>query len=751
MPIFRLLQSYRIEFAVFVMGFYSLTWQFIVLREMLVVFHGNELTIGIIFGNWLLLEGVGCYYWRKKAESSSRPLIYFVVIQFLVGLLSFLSITLLRAMKYLLSIPTGEMLGIQFVFIVSLIVLAPVSILKGALFPFANRIIGMNNSSSEIPGRVYTVEALGSFGAGLILSLFLLDTFNHISLIVLIIALNLLAVIIIFHSEKKYGRIRNLLTAILIVLISTVIFPFTKWYDKKTSEILWYEYPFIEANNSVYSNIAVIGSDEEYSFFQNGLPVISIPVPPLSVAEKAHIPMLFHPNPKKVLLIGGGAGGLINEVLKHPVSNIKYVEQDPLVIETVEKFSTPLTRNEFSSDKLLVINDEARKFIQSSREKYDVIMINFPVPTTLQLNRFYTLEFFELLKLCLNKNGLITINLPGSETFLTEELEKLNNTIYTTLKKVFSYVNVVIGDVNIFIASDDEVVTADVSMLVKRLDERSIQSDLINKAYLEYKFNRTRYEEIEKTIRKESVSVANSDMVPKSVFQSLMVHSAIVTPELVKFLNVIYSIPFVYYLILLVSTVVVLVLFQLKNKNFLYVDMAILTTGFTSMIVYILLIFLFQIYFGNVYHYAGLLTATFMIGSTLGAYSGMKKPDYKLSLLELYIVLFVALVLAITFLKFHVTVAKIFVFGAMMVNGVLTGFEFPLAVKKYYSLNKNLSLYPGKLYAFDLFGAFLGALLVGVVLVPIVGILSTLIFVLVLKFGSMLVVLLGESKYKFFY
>lgn len=744
MEILRTIRISGIDFAVFVMGFTSLAWQFIIIREMLVTFHGNEFTFGIIFGNWLLLEAIGCYFWRKKAELTTKPLIFFVCIQLLIGVFCFVSVTLLRSAKYLLEIPLGEVLGLHLVGIVSLIVLAPVSVSKGALFPLASRNMGLIKASSEAPSKVYLIEALGSFTAGLIFIFYLIEHFDHITLITAIFLLNIISVIILLHLQRAYNRIKIFSLGACIVLIIAVIISFPKWFDITTSRLLWYEYSLLQTKNSVYSNIAVIESNKEYTFFQNGAPFITIPTPLLFVEEKAHIPLLFHPKPEEILLIGSGVGGLISEVLKHPVSNIKYAEQDPLVIELTKQFLTPLTEFEITSDKLSVINVEGRRFVQTFNNKFDCIVITFPLPTTLQLNRFFTLEFFEILKTRLKENGVVAISLPGSETFLSDELEKLNNTLYKTLQAVFPYVRTVVGEINIYLASNDKIVMDDVSLLAERFDKRNIRAGLINKAYLEYKFDASRFEAIEESIKKDSAPILNSDKTPVAVFQSLLFHTSIVSPTLVNILHNIDAVPFSLYLIILFLVIVGLVFFQSKGRRFLYIDTAIITTGFTSMVIYILLIFYFQIYFGNVYQYVGLLTAIFMLGSAIGAYFGRKQLHNNLVLIEFGIVFLILGIGVFTFFEIDIALIQILIFLTMVLIGVLTGFEFPIAVRRYQSLKNSLCLYPGKLYALDLIGAFFGALLTGVVFVPTIGIQSTLILLFILKIGSMTTVKLGE-------
>ena len=59
-------------------------------------------------------------------------------------------------------------------------------------------------------------------------------------------------------------------------------------------------------------------------------------------------------------------------------------------------------------------------FLKKTKKRYDVNLVNLPQPFTLLLNRYYTVEFFQLVREHLTEDGLYTISLPGSETFLSQ-------------------------------------------------------------------------------------------------------------------------------------------------------------------------------------------------------------------------------------------------------------------------------------------------------------------------------------------
>ena len=97
----------------------------------------------------------------------------------------------------------------------------------------------------------------------------------------------------------------------------------------------WKNHNIVHYQNSQYGNICVIENEGQYIFFLDGVPNLITPIPDIpSLEEFVHLPLLAHPEPARLLILSGGAGGMINEVLKHPsIEAIDYAELDPLMLE----------------------------------------------------------------------------------------------------------------------------------------------------------------------------------------------------------------------------------------------------------------------------------------------------------------------------------------------------------------------------------------------------------------------------------
>ena len=116
------------------MGLSSITAQIVLLRELLVSFLGNELTLGVILANWLILVAVGSFLIGKSVERVERKLEVFVVFQLILSVAFPLAIFLCRIFKNILLATPGEALGFAPIFYSSLLILLPVTLPYGALF-----------------------------------------------------------------------------------------------------------------------------------------------------------------------------------------------------------------------------------------------------------------------------------------------------------------------------------------------------------------------------------------------------------------------------------------------------------------------------------------------------------------------------------------------------------------------------------------------------------------------------------------
>ena len=722
-------------FALILMGFTSLVVQTLLIREFLISFYGNELTIGIILANWIILEALGSILCSKLALRSNKPRLVYTLLQTGIALYLPLSIFLIRNIKNILGLALGEGIGILPIFFSSFFILAPLSIFDGAQFPFGCRILSEDNlKPAESAGRVYILEALGFILAGPIFTYILLTRVNSFSIAFCIGALNLLSVI--FLLKKK------LIPILLFFLVVMANFGPVDIMNKFSLAKQWQDQEVLSYRNSIYGNLAVIKSKEQYTFYNNGLPIITTPFPDVSAIEElVHFTLLSTAHPKKVLLLSGGAGGVIKEILKYPVEKLTYTELDPLLIKLIQDFPTELTKSELSDPRLEIKYMDARRFIRIAKEKYDVIILNLPMPSTLQLNRFYTQECFQSISSVLNKDGVFSLALPGSLSYLSPALVNLNATILNTLESVF-HVNIIPGDVNLYLSAKEEFKISP-EIFLKRLAQNNIQTQLLNPYFLEYRLHPRWLKWFQDSLSGYSRMRKNLDLLPQATFYSIAYWNDIFSSRLQGLFKALDKLNFKVLGLSLFLLGLILFILNICIPGFkkASIGFAIATTGFVGMSFDLILIYAYQSFYGFVFSHLGLLVTAFMAGIALGGWqmtknlNKIKNAPLTFSKIELAITSFCILVglLLITLKGFLSLGLSPLFFLLSGICGYLVGLEFPLANKIYKSNTKTAGL----LYALDLFGAWLAALIVSVALVPVIGIIPTCFLLAGLKIISL--------------
>ncbi|HIQ32239.1 MAG TPA: spermidine synthase [Methanothermococcus okinawensis] len=119
-----------------------------------------------------------------------------------------------------------------------------------------------------------------------------------------------------------------------------------------------------------------------------------------------HPAMFTHPNPKKVLVIGGGDGGTIREVLKHDsVERIDFVELDEMVVKVCKKY-LPTLSCQIDNEKVNPIFTDGIEYVAQCKEKYDVIIVDCPDPEG-PAKGLFEREFYKNLFRCLEEDGIV--------------------------------------------------------------------------------------------------------------------------------------------------------------------------------------------------------------------------------------------------------------------------------------------------------------------------------------------------------
>jgi spermidine synthase len=150
-------------------------------------------------------------------------------------------------------------------------------------------------------------------------------------------------------------------------------------------------------------------------------------------------PVLFsHPDPKNIIIVGGGDGGALREVLKHPVQMVDLVELDEDVTKISKKYLPFVCRDAFSDERVKIYNMPGQDFIKNRKSLYDIAIIDCTNFDSDGLsNSLYSDEFYKQLLRALKPNGIM---IALGFSFL--DFDKMTKNAATKLKKFFSFVSV---------------------------------------------------------------------------------------------------------------------------------------------------------------------------------------------------------------------------------------------------------------------------------------------------------------------
>jgi spermidine synthase len=685
------------KFSVLVLGFSALLTQIIVLREFLTVFHGNELVMGLVLANWMLLTGAGAWAGRYF-PGKAKPAKFIVILQLLIAVIpvfTVFEISLIRVFFF----PYGKIIGFVQSWLVIFLTLVPFCLVSGLMFPLLSREIS-ERSSINVIQKVYSFDALGGIIGGLLFNLVFVFFFDAYQSLTVVLFLNCSAAFITLwlHHHKTHAFF---LAGIFVGLLVLIIYADP---EKLMNRLIYKGQQVLELENTPYGKLAVTSTGEQYNFFENGVPLFSTG-DPVQREEAVHFAMLLHDDPREILLISGGISGTLDEILKYPIDRIDYLEINPWLIRLGREYVERLT-----SPKVRIINKDARLFLRQSLKRYDVILVNVPDPSSAEINRYYTLDFFRELKGHLNDNGVISISLSTTGNYMSEESRSLHSAIYITLLKVFRNIRIIPGNRDYFIASDRNLEVD----FTKTLIDRGITNDYVNQYYINQDLLKQRSDLILKNLD-PSVKV-NTDFRPVTYYQYLQYW-------LSQFKFRLWTIP-VFLLILII------IFFIFLSP----VNLGLFTGGFSAASLEFILLILFQVIYGYVYLMTGILVTVFMAGLAAGSwYAGklISGPHFRhFKGIQLIIALYSFLLPAFMILLRNIstqTLLTLFIFFILTVLlGIIIGIQFAFAIR---IVSEKIIRTASKTYSADLLGSAIGVLLISSFVMPVIGLIPTTLLI----------------------
>ncbi|MGD2295178.1 MAG: hypothetical protein PVF22_05015 [Candidatus Aminicenantes bacterium] len=700
----------------FCLGFAALSFQIILMREFTVHFYGNEISFGLILGSWLLWGGVGSISASRLKFSQKK----FVFFYHLAVALFILSLFGLRFSRFLLGTLPAELTGTLPILLYSLALSFFVSFPLGVLF-----VLNTHYATGNLT-KVYTLESLGAAAAGFLVYFLIVPFFSNWQAAALVGTLVILA---LFLSCRT-------LRSVPFFLITLFVLALVWAFDFPSQKIYWKPFLLLDSKDTPYGTLQVLKTEEQLSLYNNSLPVYSYP-DPAAAEESIHFALLQKPGAEKVLLIGGGAGGGLEQILKYPKAEVDYVELNPDIIQLSLHYLPEEGTRVFYNSRVHVFYDDGVSFLDKTSQTYDIILLNLPDPSTAQINRFYTRDFFLKASQKLVPGGLFSFRVSSAENYISDELRDYLSSLYFTLKDVFPSVEVVPGGTNIFLASS-QLVPLDVDVLNERILSLKLDNIYVSPNRLFSRLNPLRVDSLKETIS-SGRRVLNLDLAPISYFFNSILWSKQFKSFESRLFSSLSRLPFFWLLdcplILFVLTLVLLG--AGRGRKAVYYLAPLVVMGVTTIVVEIIAIICFQTLYGYLYQKISLLFASFMTGLFLGASFGRKgKTTYsQMLLLQSGFILLVSLAWAT--IQKHPPELLFFIF--LFCLGLLGGYLFVVSNRLYLKERQNYGLG----YGLDLLGSFAGALGVSAFLIPLVGLPLLLKYVVLLNSFCLLFLLWG--------
>ena len=741
----------RLTFSLLTMGFTALIAQVVLARELLSLFLGNELTIALALTMWLLIVAVGSAMAARAARLAQRRNA-FAWSQLATALLLPISLLVVRRIGPS-GLAAGEALSIGAVLAASLETLLPVCLPLG--FQFVLAALAASRDRSNAPASlayVYGAESVGAVLGGLAFHFYLsqhASAFGIFALASLLNATSATWLLLGASAPKPLWLVSAVAACAALALLGV-----SSRADLLTmrSSPRWGGYTVVSHSPSRYGDLVSTVRAGQLSVFQSGVLVYSSESDE-SDEVTAHLPLLEHPNPKAVLLIGGALGGLPRKILEHPLARLEAVDLDPALLPEVARaaLTSELAPAPVGDARFHLHFGDARLFVRSAAARYDVILVNVPDPTTAGLNRFFTLEFFSEARRALASGGVLAFSLTGSPHLLSGPVLLAAATADDTVRQVFPDVVVVPGDHMLFLASNKPGgLTRDPELLVQRLARRNVRSEFVNEAWLRDALSPFRAASIEGQLRQVARPPLNTDLDPISYCHQYRVWVDQVSPGLA---GVAASLSRIRVWWAALATPLALIALAIARRRSatrkLGAVLAVAGIGGFGMVVEVMGLLVFQSALGYLYYALGALVAAFMAGLALGAaLIARRQADWAGSARPLVAALVTAaLVAAVLPAVFRAAMpvpalAAIAVGIIFVLVGSLVGAVFPIAAARYRG-GSGIAAAGGVIYAADLIGSAGGAFLAGAVAVPLLGLAGASHFMALLLIAPLLVCLIS--------
>jgi spermidine synthase len=363
---------------------------------------GDSVTqFSLIIGIYLSALGVGAWLSGFVDKGVARV---FIEVELGVALLGGISAPLLFLSFARLSFFHVVLYGVVFA----------IGTLVGLELPLLMRIVKDHLDFKELVARVLTFDYIGALVASLLFPLFFVPQLGLVRTSLVIGMLN--AAVGLWGTwllrPLLPGGVFGMRVRAVVVMIVLTVGVYESHRITRIVEEGLFQNPIIYAETTPYQRIVVTRGKGGFQLHLNGHLQFN------SVDEYRYHEALVHPallthgQPRRVLVLGGGDGLALREILKHPsVENVTLVDIDPAMTRFGRSFPplAELNQAAYDNPRVTVINQDAMIWLETPGESFDAVIIDFPDPNTLALGKLYTTRFYRLLTQRMTPGGVVSI------------------------------------------------------------------------------------------------------------------------------------------------------------------------------------------------------------------------------------------------------------------------------------------------------------------------------------------------------
>ncbi|MGQ9707065.1 MAG: hypothetical protein ACUVWP_08745 [bacterium] len=451
--------------SVMMLGFSSLSSQVAGLRAILSITGGGELVVSISLAIWLIGHSFGNLIGILLIKQFSSIRLYIGSFLFTVFSIP-LSIIFLFILKRPIGLLTGEVAGILDIMILSAVVLLPITVPFGIAFTSsATKDVRRNVKISF----VYAFEAIGSIAGGLFAYMTIPISLNTLSLGIIATIGSLFALLFLYGYLKgfvKYSIISFSVVFGIFLIFLLGLGEVSNIYKYIRMNYTLPSYKIVEIEQTPYGEIACIERGGERIIMVNGA-IVGSNVFTEVVEETAIMPFALSKGHSNVLIIGDALSGELDIIMKvKSVSNVKVPILDKGLIRFLGEYLNVIPKDR----RCEIVNYDPRRFLLETKMKYDLIVQASPDPTTVEENRLFTKEFFNIVKSKLSLDGVFIMFASSDEHYISEDLAFYIKSLLITLESVFDNIVVFPGSRVIFVCSDTDYINGlNVEQIWKRI------------------------------------------------------------------------------------------------------------------------------------------------------------------------------------------------------------------------------------------------------------------------------------------